>query len=144
MQRRFIVLFLSLFLFGGCQSPPTKISSEVNSYLHLGAVVLDTRDPKDFGVSRYPGSINVQADHFQDPDRFRLARRFALYGINPEVPVIIVGTASGDLTDAEKMKSILVGLGVAKVVVTPSQKIPMRIATDDFRPQAVPIWKPIE
>ena len=150
-----LAILVAVHVLMGCQPMPTKVTLEENQakpenmqaqakeYLSLGAVVLDIREPRDFDISRHAGSINVQPDHFVDSDRFRLARRLALWGIDPDVPVLVVGLAQ-DCGGKDSLCQRLENLGVLKVRYAHFRQIPMSLAREEFRPKPRPIWKPKE
>ena len=96
------------FVLSACQIKPTDVVNTTESSLQNAAaavlskhpVILDSRSPLDFGVSHVPGAINVAWTDFTQPgakqkglldsDEFALARRIALWGINPETPVLVI------------------------------------------------------
>jgi thiosulfate/3-mercaptopyruvate sulfurtransferase len=115
-------------------------------------VILDVRSPLDFGVSHVPGSINTRWEDFRspaissnalDPDRFGLARRLALWGIDPEQPVLVLGLGFEGLGEEGRVAWSLRLLGVKDVETATIRLFASQIPREgESRPANKAIWKP--
>jgi thiosulfate/3-mercaptopyruvate sulfurtransferase len=131
-----LVLFLGLSVaLSACQQVPTVVTTEnktilvnepsVRKLVTEETVLVDARSPFEFGLSHIPGSINLQWQDFSIPgspnqgfldlDKFKLARRLAFVGIDPETPVLILGLgAKGDGAEG-RLAWMFKFLGISKV-----------------------------
>lgn len=155
---RILVLFAAALLTA-CQIKPTETrtttepSAEVSAsdVLAKNPVILDARAPLDYGVSHVPGAINVGWMDFTlpggrkgllDPDDFALARRLALWGVDPETPVLVIGFGPrGDGAEGW-IGWMLKSLGVKTVHLGTPAQYRGQIPRGESRPANKPMWKP--
>lgn len=163
MKNTLVFLLLSSassFLIS-CQQAPTKIRETVaspdepasaESILAARPVILDVRRPLDYGVSHVPGAINVRWEDFQpagarkrglvDPDSFGLARRLALWGIEPERPVLVIGDGLQGHGEEAWVGWLLRTLGVKTVTLGTPRTFRGQLPRDQGTPENKPVWKP--
>ncbi len=165
MTARAKFLLAVLFSAGifSCQNTPTKVTNQgqaaANSetdffrgFLKLKPVILDARTPLDFSVSHAPGAVLVQWQDFsqlkpgfrgflQDDD-VSLARRLSLWGIDPETPVLVVGSALQGQGEEGRIAWMLKYLGVKNVQFASWTVIRATIPRPEISPENKPTWKP--
>lgn len=139
----------------GCQQKPTVTVTEggvllqnrdYRQAIQPEAVLFDTRSPFEFNISKVPGSINLlPSDFVVKKDPLDAARRLSLYGVNPEVPVVIMGENSDEgQREMSKLAWEFAQLGLKKVETL---KISV-FRTLNVRPEPsrknVPLWKPTD
>ena len=102
-----MALIFGLF---ACQQKPTQMMTQKKvmpkdlsaaALVSDETVILDVRNPFEFNANHIPGSINVQWSDFTErspevrgvleSDLFGIARRLALWGIDPQTSVLVVG-----------------------------------------------------
>lgn len=161
--RGFALALIACGMLVACQAkPPTEIVNTTQSdkltfeqsaekILAANPVILDTRSPLDFGVTHVPGAINVAWTDFTvpgakvkgllDPDDFALARRLALWGIDPQRPVLVMGD---DKTAGEAgwVAWMLRSLGVKTVNTGTPKYYRGQIPRPEGAPENKPMWKP--
>ncbi len=147
-----------------CQTSPTKIINQdqvqveagqdlFQGFLKLKPVILDVRSPLDFSVSHSPGAVSVQWQDFNkvqpgyrgilQDDEMSLARRFSLWGINPETPVLVVGSGLQGQGEEGRIAWVLKYLGVKDVQFAAWTVIRSTIPRTETGPENKPIWKPV-
>lgn len=160
-------ILISVFaLLLACQQKPTQIMTQkkvmpketsISSLVSDNTVILDVRNPFEFSANPIPSSINVQWSDFThrnpeergvlDSDLFAIARRLALWGINPDTPVLVVGKALDGHGEEGRIAWMLNHLGIKKVNVAKYDLFRGRIANPD-EPEVAPknkeTWMPGE
>lgn len=148
----------------GCQVKPTKVTSQqqqaakegeenwVLTMLRQQPVILDVRSSLDFGISHAPGAISVRWEDFsrQEPgmrgllqeDKFSLARRLSLWGIDPNTPVVVLGFAHEGFGEEGRVAWMLKHLGVRNVSIAHFQMVRGTIPREEMPPMNRPTWKP--
>ena len=160
-----LVLFLGLSVaLSACQQVPTVVTTEnktilvnepsVRKLVTEETVLVDARSPFEFGLSHIPGSINLQWQDFSIPgspnqgfldlDKFKLARRLALVGIDPETPVLILGLGvKGDGAEG-RLAWMFKFLGITKVTTASYDLMRAQMTqVNSHQPMPRPIWRPI-
>lgn len=157
-------LFFLLFIFvSACQQKQTIVTTENTSVLATepsirklvtaNTVIVDARAPFEFGLNHVPGSINMQWQDFSSPgstnkthldrDKFKLARRLALLGIDPETPVLIVGAGKKGEGQEGRLAWMFKMLGLQKVTTMNYDLLKAQVANDlEVKPSSKPMWKP--
>jgi len=148
-----------------CQQKPTRVVSQkatqtkdaaVAAYLVTdNTVVLDTRNPFEFAANHIPGSINAQWSDFTrhspenrgilERDSYAIAKRLALWGIDPETSVLIVGHALEGRGEEGRMAWMLNHLGVKKIKTAKFDLFRGRVTNPDepeVRPANKENWMP--
>jgi rhodanese-related sulfurtransferase len=141
MWRLGVFSFVILFFLSACMLSPTTVSDSDVSLLERSyrfekdnrpikissdTIVLDVRAFFDYQISRLPGALHVDARDFSlrkvrgddlQERAIKIARRLALYGINPFSHVVVVGYGErGD--GAEGVVALtLLALGVERVQI---------------------------
>lgn len=162
-----LILLISVLIFvSGCQQKPTTVrettapaavedpASFAARILNERPIILDVQSPIDFGLSHVPGAINARWEDFTlpgprktgalDPDRFAVARRLALWGINPETTVVVVGMGPEGLGEEGRVGWMLRLLGVKKVETGSIRLFRGQIPREnEGRPADKTIWKPV-
>lgn len=161
----FISLGLGLILsLLACQQVPTVVTTEnktilvnepsVRKLVTEGTILVDARSPFEYGLSHIPGSINLQWQDFSisggsnpgflDADKFKLARRLALVGIDLETPVLILGLGiNGDGSEG-RLAWMFKYLGVQKVSTVSYDLLRAQMTqVNSQQPASRPIWKPM-
>lgn len=153
-----------LFFLAACQTPKPTLIRETSAPVEDPAtyaarllaekpVILDVRSDIDFGMSHVPGSVNV---HWEDlnsvstkekglleTDRFALARRFALWGVDPRTTVLILGLGPEGRGEEGRVGWALKILGVPKVETASIRLFtPQNPRDGETRPANKPVWKP--
>lgn len=158
----FFVILISAGIFS-CQNVPTKVTNQgqlivegsenpFQSFLKLKPVILDARTPLDFSVSHAPGAVLVQWQDFsqlkpgyrgflQDDD-ISLARRLSLWGVDPETPVLVVGSALQGQGEEGRIAWMLKYLGVQNVQFASWTVVRATIPRAETGPENKPVWKP--
>ena len=130
------ILLLSLIFSLGCQQKPTQVVSSKNVHVkdHRKGnlitdetVILDARNPFEFNANRITGSINVQWSDFTqhqpevrgvlDSDLFGIARRLALWGIDPNTSVLVIGKGIEGNGEDGRIAWMLSHLGIKKIQI---------------------------
>ncbi len=165
MKSVFNLISVLILLAGGfsCQTSPTKIVNQdqvqteagqdsFQGFLKLNPVILDARSPLDFSVSHSPGAVSVQWQDLNkvqpgyrgilQDDEMSLARRFSLWGINPETPVLVVGSGLQGQGEEGRIAWVLKYLGVKDVQFAAWTVIRSTIPRTEKSPENKPIWKP--
>ncbi len=130
-----------VFLLGACVNAPTTVSDSDMSLLQRAyefekssrpikikqdTIVLDTRAFFDYQLLRIPSSIYVDANEFSlrklqgeelENRAVKLARRFALMGINPFSHVVVIGYGAQGRGEEGTVALALLALGVERVQV---------------------------
>lgn len=158
MRRGAGLLVVLTLLSSACQIKPTEVRNTTNLTFQEAAaeilskhpVILDTRAPLDFGVSHVPGAINVGWMDFTqpgakqkgllDPDDFALARRLALWGIDPQTPVLVIGEPGR--AEPGWVAWMLRSLGVKTVNTGTPAVYRGQIPRPEMGPENKPMWKP--
>lgn len=155
----------SLLFLSGCQSPkPTLVTTNqtavfaqeenLRSLLSADTLIVDTRREFDFGLNQIPGSINLRFEDLKAPskgekflaldrDLYKLARRLALKGLEPQREILLLG--EGDLTSTMALAWALRRLGIEKVKT--ASYLGFRAQVPDpgsLGPQNRSPWKPAE
>lgn len=157
----FLALSLAMVFLVSCQTSPTKVRETVESpdeplsaekVLEARPAVLDVRKALDFGVSHVPGAINVRWEDFApagarkkglvDPDDFALARRLALWGIDPDRPVLIIGDGLKGQGEEAWVGWLFRYLGVKRVTLGVPSVYRGQIPRQQGAPENRPMWKP--
>lgn len=109
MKKHLLILVVGLFV-ASCAQKPTQIVEtkipqvklqELRAEVQTGTVILDTRKPLEFYANKVPGSILVEwkdftmklngAEGVLDRELVNITRRLALWGINQDTNVIVLG-----------------------------------------------------
>jgi len=143
---------LGLSVFLGCQTKPTEIKNqsqvqqvtseekEVAEIKKLiqekDPVIMDTRSSQEFFLSHIPQShyanpreymsLKNDKDYFVLADRESITRRWALLGIAPETPVVVVGKGLSGAAEQAWWAWFLKGLGVQDVRLAHVDEFRMR------------------
>lgn len=151
----------------GCTLAPTK-TSETRQYdvsqwqkrlaeplkLNKETVIIDARSTFDFSMMHVLGAVSMQWTDFSEattpvPGRLKsssrdLARRLAVYGINPTTPVVVVGYGHAGRGEEGRLAWTLQYLGVRDVQVADVNvfKDKFSIAEGVARP-SVASWEPV-
>lgn len=163
MRAALWILMVSFAALVGCQTKPTQVklsSSPVEDAKSFAAriletkpAILDVRSDIDFGMSHVPGSVNVRWQDLNqnsgpragalDQDRHALARRFALWGVDPKTPVLVVGMGPEGRGEEGRVAWALRLLGVESIE-TASVRIfrQQNPRPEDGRPENKAFWKP--
>ncbi len=150
-----LTFIFSALLSISCQQKPTQIQvtqqTNLNHYKLEQPIVLDVRSQLDFSVSHFPGAVSVSWWDFAG-DKIRslprgssvdLARRLALYGINPEKNVWIVGYGKAGSGEEFRLAWLLKTLGVGKTKLFTSQDLRGQIPRDfEAIAKNTEFWKP--
>ncbi len=160
-------IFLVLSVCAGiisCQNAPTKVTNQgqavaegnensFQSFLKLKPVILDARTPLDFSVSHTPGAVLVQWQDFSQlkpgyrgflqDDFTTLARRLSLWGVDPETPVLVVGSALQGQGEEGRVAWMLKYLGVKNVQFASWSQVRATIPRAESGPENKPAWKSI-
>lgn len=154
------------FLLSACQQKPTQMMTQkkvmpketsISSLVSDETVILDVRNPFEFSANRIPSSINVQWSDFTqrnpeergvlESDLFAIARRLALWGINPDTPVLVVGKALDGRGEEGRIAWMLSHLGIKKVNVAKFDLFRARVPNPDepdVAPKNKENWMPGE
>jgi hypothetical protein len=132
---------LTLFWFAGCVNGPTTVSESDASLLQRAfefekssrpikitpeTIVLDVRAFFDYQLLRVPGSLYTDANSFSlrrlhgeelEEAGVKMARRFALMGVNPFSHVVVVGYGAKGKGEEGSVALTLLALGVERVQV---------------------------
>ncbi|MBX2986878.1 MAG: hypothetical protein KF802_03185 [Bdellovibrionaceae bacterium] len=166
-MRRSLIPALLLTGLVACQMQPTRVretpqpvppggqedaATFVTRVLAQKPVILDVQAPMDYGISHVPGAINTRWEDFSpsggkshalDPDHFALARRLALWGLDPGTPVLVVGMGPEGRGEEGRMAWMLRFLGVKQVETGSIRLFRGQIPREDeSRPENKPSWKP--
>lgn len=156
---------LMLFLLNSaCQQKPTQTMTQkkvmpketaVSSLVTDETVILDTRNPFEFSANRIPSSINAQWSDFTqrspevrgvlEADLFAIARRLALWGIDPNTPVLVVGKGLEGKGEEGRLAWMLKHLGIKKVNIARYDLFRGRVISPDENeplPKNKEIWMP--
>jgi thiosulfate/3-mercaptopyruvate sulfurtransferase len=159
-----LVILSLLMVLQACQSGPTKAISQepvfpnlevkgfVGDLLNKGAVILDSRDPFEYGLAHVPGSINIQWQDFTKidssgkrvfiDDKFSMARKLSLYGISPETEVLILGNGLDGNGEEGRLAWSLSILGINKIHLLKNDQVRQLNSRLEKDIQNVPIWTP--
>ena len=161
-KKIFFAVFLSLAIFS-CQNAPTKVTNQgqaategsenpFQGFLKLKPVILDARTPLDFSVSHAPGAVLVQWPDFSQlkpgfrgflqDDFISLARRLSLWGVDPETPVLVVGSALQGQGEEGRIAWMLKYLGVKNVQFASWTVVRATIPRAETGSENMPAWKP--
>lgn len=120
-KKYLFLLVVGLFVTSCVQKPTqvveTKIPQvklqELRAEVQAGTVILDTRKPLDFYANKIPGSILVEwkdftmklpgAEGVLDREPVNITRRLALWGINQDTNVIVVGKVKDATREEEAL-----------------------------------------
>lgn len=108
--KKFLFVISFGILISSCAQKPTQVVEtkmpqvklqELRSEVQAGTVILDTRKPIEFYANKVPGSILVEwkdftmklngAEGVLDREPLNITRRLALWGINQDTNVIVLG-----------------------------------------------------
>lgn len=161
--KRIGLFWAAIFIFTSCQHQPTVTTSQSEpqskdkwavQLITPETVILDTRNPFEFSSNRIPGSINIQWSDFtfQSPetrgvlmtDSYALARRLALWGIDPKTPVLVVGNGPRGRGEEGRVAWMLLHLGVNKIQTARFDLFRARVAEpgEEKPPANKPYWMP--
>lgn len=162
--RLFFGVVLAAIFLAGCQTPKPTVIRETTTpvedpstyaarLLREKPVILDVRSEIDFGMSHVPGSVNVRWEDLNsvaaqekgllEGDRFALARRFALWGVDPQTTVLILGHGPEGRGEEGRVGWALKVLGVPKVETASIRLFtPQNPRDGEVRPANKPVWKP--
>ncbi len=145
----FGILILVLVFQVCCQQKPTigvtesgvlVQSQDYRKAIQANSVVFDTRSPFEFNTNKVPGSINLPIQDFDvSKDALDAARRLALYGVNSETPVVIIGSGNGD---EQKLAWEFSKLGLTKIETLDSKVFRMMNHQPEGAKKNVTLWKP--
>ncbi len=158
------IFLLSLIFSMGCQQKPTQVVSSKNvlvkdprksNLITDETVILDARNPFEFNANHIPGSINVQWSDFTqhqpevrgvlDSDLFGIARRLALWGIDPSTSVLVIGKVVEGNGEDGRVAWMLSHLGIKKIQIAKFDLFRGRV-TNTAEPEPTPknkeIWMP--
>lgn len=138
---RIITTVLFAFVLSGCVSqPPETVVTETHER-HLkaswpdNAVIIDVRKRFQYELGHWPNAYSMPAHEIVYMDR-DLKRRFALLGVNPRIPLVLVG----DMPPRElaaKLKEI--DIEDVRAVSIESYKLPMT-REEPLKPSPKAIW----
>lgn len=163
--------FVGLVLIAGCAQQPTKLIEsktpqfqlktkldEARTQIQSGTVILDTRPPLEFHANKVPGSILVEwkdftlknsgAEGVLDKDPVNITRRLALWGINQDSKVIVLGKRN----DVDSEQAALFGrvawmlreVGVKNVKTFNYELFKREVpGLNEAVPENKPLWMPI-
>ncbi len=134
------IFFVMALIFAACAPKPTKVYSDSPALsrkqgqqekLREGVVILDVRPPFEFNMSHVPGAINVAWEDFSrrrpeargliDKDLHSITRRLALIGIDPSVPVLILGRGKNGRGEEGRVAWTLESLGIENIELATSE-----------------------
>ncbi len=153
-----------IFVLFACQQKPTQMMTQKKvmpkdlsaaALVSDETVILDVRNPFEFNANHIPGSINVQWSDFTErspevrgvleSDLFGIARRLALWGIDPQTSVLVVGKALEGNGEEGRIAWMLNHLGIKKVKVAKFDLFRGRIPNPDEpeeKPKNKENWMP--
>lgn len=161
MKALLALLSVTGFLLISCQSKPTKVFDSVEARVREGEkakvtpqhVIVDARPTFEFSISNVPGSVNLRAEEFTQPqepfrglfeaDLFFHTRKLARMGIGPDTPVIVVGRGPQGNGEEGRLAWTLMYLGVKDVSfmhIDAFDRGQLAASTEPRKPVA--IWKP--
>ena len=159
-----ILFFLSLIFVLACQQKPTIVTTEnktvlavepsVRKLVNADTIIIDARTPFEYGLNHVPGSINLQWQDFSvpgslnkgilDQDKFKLARRLALLGIDSESSVLIIGPGKKGEGQEGRLAWMFKLLGLTKVTTMNYDLLKSQVAENsELRLVSKPMWKPL-
>ena len=137
--------------------PPQKIkwsAKPTENVIDSKTIVIDSRTPFEYSLSRVPGSISMQWNDFAqkeppflgllEKDMFFHARRISRMGIGPDSKVLVIGKGPNGGAEEGRIAWTLQYLGVKDVTFTKSEHFVLsaRSETPPPRPPAS-LWKPV-
>lgn len=145
----------------GCQQKPTLVTTEsqtvlakdvgVKKILTAETVIIDARPAFEFGLNHVNGSLNLNPSELKSPgaeieghldfDLFRSARILSRKGLDPETPVVIIGSGLKGQGEEGLMAWYLNQLGFRKVQTMSMDLLRAQIQPEMERPSK-PLWKP--
>ncbi len=164
MQIQKIFFSILMAFLSACQVKPTKVVSEEKlakpaikgaEILQRNPVILDVRPAFEFNLAHTPGAVNVRWEDFsqQSPssrgvplvDRFSMARRFSLIGVDLDTPVVVIGKGLSGMGEEGRVAWILKLLGVRDVTTLNATLLKDRSITRESPAiKNRPYWKPLE
>lgn len=170
MMMKFLFLILFSMIFQACVPKPTKILEtkmpqmkqdkleQLRTEVQSGTVILDTRKPLEFYANKVPGSILVDWQDFSmklpgsegvlDRDPTQITRRLALWGIDQDTKVIVLGKLNGAQADEValfgRVAWMLKEMGVKQVKTFNYELFKKEVpGLNESPPQNKPLWMPI-
>jgi thiosulfate/3-mercaptopyruvate sulfurtransferase len=154
-----------MIFLSGCQQVPTKAFEQVPTRVKTpkisqsdlsspGSVIFDVRSTLEFQTSKIPNSVQINSTDFyqnKEPflgliqaDLYALARKLALFGVDPETEVIIVGKGLAGSGEEGQLAWALQYMGVKDVKIDNVENYDRPVQDLGARPpQQKPIWKPV-
>jgi thiosulfate/3-mercaptopyruvate sulfurtransferase len=167
MLQKYLLLVTGFFIFNGCAPKPTKVIEtkmpqvklqELRAEVQSGTVILDTRKPIEFYANKVPGSILVEwkdftiklpgAEGVLDKDPVNITRRLALWGIDQNTKVIVLGKVK-DATPEEvalfgRVAWMIKEVGVKQVKTFSYELFKREVpGLNEGPPQNKSLWMPI-
>lgn len=152
---RIFLAFLLVMASMGCQQAPTKARNTADAptadeILQANPAILDVRTALDFGVSNVPKSIHVFWEDLTEPaprkgllsEDTTIARRLALWGVEPSRPVLIIGYGVKGRGEAGWLAWYLHTLGVRNITLGGVQEFRPQIPRGEYVPTNAPFWTP--
>lgn len=162
----FSIFGFILFFATSCQQKPTVLSDtgellvKKSSYSDVllknfsrdkKIVLLDAREKFDFEAFHLPGSISFPIDEILErddrgqrrvtQDLFKVARRLANYGLNPQTQVLVLGKGAEGFGEEAAVAHILRELGVRNVLATSIENFRANPLQSSL-PVSETLWKP--
>lgn len=161
------LLILSSYFFLGCSPMPTKVVEtkmpqiklqELRAEVQAGTVILDTRKAIEFYANKVPGSILVEwkdftlklpgAEGVLDRDPVNITRRLALWGINQDTKVIVLGKLNSADPEEQavfgRVAWMLKEMGVKQVKTFSFELFQREVpGLNEVTPQNKDLWMPI-
>lgn len=128
MHQFFCYGLISILLFCGCQSAPTKLKEEVGALAEDNVVLVDTRTALEYSTYHVSGSVHLSSQDFLilnnvakktrmlDPDLEQVVERLARRGISPLKKIKLLADKK-DSIELKKWQWLLQQLSVLQVEI---------------------------